>query len=619
VTPAHRSSTDRALLAGSAALALFAVVTRLHNVAAYPAMYDWDGSGHAVNVVDLLEMHWPNPRSWCGSHPPLFYALSALFSVLLPESVPIHVTMRLLSAAAWVATVALVWRSLGRLGNTVDAAVAGAVLLGVPGLTIASCMVTNDALCALFVTATLVRLLETPRDGVPDMGHVALTATLAGLAAATKATGVAAIGIAAAFYAWRARHDPRRGLRALVVLGLASAAIAGPHYARLFVSLSGSPYDVLAVRAGSQEKEAIATLVHTIAGANTHSSFAALFHTALWGDPTAVFLPRGLETHVLARAVWAGGLIVTSVAVAGVVRVLVHRELLSRFAVVLLFGVSFAAALVPHAVDRPYIVLTKTNYMLPEALPVGILLALGLDGVRDRARTALRVALLAVAAGGVGLTVYGWWDTAPAVPQSTASRTPAASPALRVVARYFEYRARDPIRALRLLAPQVQLAHDLRLVRILGLPPLAPEPGLAPEDERSLELARARVAWLELYNLVRWMQPIAAALDVGVLEVSERNDTADVHVRIGAIGTTPPPGGDIGLWPFPSFEQRFTLERGDDGWRITKIDQTSVANENAVEAFVARPTMTAFAQLRALGWHPPWERAVASVLRESPD
>jgi hypothetical protein len=605
-------SADRILLVCSAVIAVFAVATRLHNVAAYPAMHDWDAGGHAVNVVDLLELHWPNPRSWCGSHPPLYYALSALLTILLPERVPVHVTMRLVSAGAWVATVALVWRALRRLGNPIDAAVVSVLLLGMPGLTIASCMMTNDALCALFTTATLVRLLDAPPDRVPSAASVAVTGALAGLAATTKATGVAAVGIAALFYLWRARHDWRSAVRSLAVLGLVSAAIAGPHYARLFVSLSGSPYDVLAVRAGSQEKEVIATLVHEIARAHTRfSSFAALFHTALWGDPTVVYLPEGIDGYALSRLVWAGGFVPTAVALAGAVRLLVRREQLATIGVAMVFGVSFAAALAPHAIDRPYIVLTKTNYMLPEALPVGIVLALGLASAPGRARTAIRLALLVLAAGAALLTTYGWWGSAPAAARSSGAEAAVGSPA-HVVERYFAWRARDPVRALRLLAPEVQLAHGLRLAPILGLPPLAPESGLIPDDARSLELARARVAWLELYNLVRWMQPITTALDVDPVAAS----SAEVRVRVGAYGTAPPPGGDIGLWPFPPFAVRFTLARARGDWLIAGVEEADVIGENTVPAFVTHPTWAGFERLRSLGWEPPWARAVASVLQD---
>src|SRR5204863_3511682 len=105
-TTMSTSSAERIVVAASGAVALFAVAARFHDVAAYPALHDWDASGHAVNVVDLLELHLPDPRSWCGSHPPLYYAIGAALWRILPTSVPVHVTLRLLSVAAWVATVA---------------------------------------------------------------------------------------------------------------------------------------------------------------------------------------------------------------------------------------------------------------------------------------------------------------------------------------------------------------------------------------------------------------------------------------------------------------------------------------------------------------------------------
>src|SRR5207244_4435567 len=87
----------------------------------------------------------------------------------------------------------------------------------------------------------------------------------------------------------------------------------------------------------------------------------------------------------------------------------------------------------------------------------------------------LRVTLVAVAAGGVALTVYGWWDEpTPSPRRPVEARVASPSSAAAAVERYFEYRADDPVRALRLLAPEVHLAHGLTLVRLLGLPPLAP-------------------------------------------------------------------------------------------------------------------------------------------------
>lgn len=307
------------------------------------------------------------------------------------------------------------------------------------------------------------------------------------------------------------------------------------------------------------------------------------------------------------------GLLVTAVMAAGAVRLLLRRNLRRPIGVALAFGLLFAAALVPLVAVGPYLVLTKLNYFLPEALPIGLVLAAGLGAARRVAGVALRAAVVLIAAAGVAFTWYGWWlPPRPVSAAVTVDAVPNAAP-VGAVERYFAHRADDPIRALRLLGPEVHEAHGLRLVDILRVP-FTPERGLAPDDERALELARARVAWLELYNLVRWMQPIAAALHHRVLAVDDREDAADVTVQVTARGPTAPPDGDIGLWPFPPFEQRFTLRRSDGEWQIIAIAQRDVVDENSVQAFVASPTLAALNHLRALGWRPSWESAIAAVL-----
>lgn len=596
------SRTDRLLLAMSAVLAASAVVVRVVRVAVPPALADWDAPGHADYVLALSELRWPDPRSWCGAHPPLFYGLGAATCALLPDAVPMHVTLRLLSVAAWVVTLGLVWRALRPAVGSVDAAVATTVLLATPGFAIASAMMTNDALCALFVTATLARLLAAP-PGVPRARDAAATGVLAGLAAASKATGMAAVGIGALWHAWRAwqaRPRSTAGLAAVGAFALASAAFVLPHYLRLLGALSGSLYDILAVRAGSIEKETVATAVHEIARlTSTVPSFPRLVHTALWNDPTV--LPHVVSTTVPARLAWIGGMLVTAIAAAGTIRILAHPALRRRTAVALLFGFVYLAALVPHAVDRPYIVLTKTNYLLPAALPLALVVASGLGLARGGLGTGVRVLVLAVAVACLTFTGSGATRSVAAAPVGAAEPGPADT-----VQRYFRYRVTDPIRTLTLLAPAEQLAHDLRLATLLQIA-LPPAPPGAPEADRQLELERARVAWLDLYNLVPWMQPAAAALRIAVLSVHEDGNGAEVNVAVGPSSVGRPPGVPLGAWPFPPFEQRFTLARDGTAWRITAIDQRGVVPENTLQAFVAHPTLARDSALRALGWLPGWE------------
>ena len=618
------SYVERSIIALSAAVVIFAVATRVHDVVAFPALHDFDAPGHALNVVDLFEGHLPNPRSWSGGQPPLYYGIGAALWALLPDAVPVHVTLRLISVVSWLAAVGLVWRVLRRIGSEVDAAVVAALLLGVPGILIGSCMMTNDALCALFVTATVVRLLDAPSDDPPTPGHAALTGVFAGLASLTKSTGLAAVGVAAAWYAWQSRRSTLSAVRNLFILGLVAGGIGAPHYARMFFALPGSLYDILAVRAGSQEKEAaVAALLARMPAERLRPWIPALVHVGVWGDPVGVFLPLAQPGVKLAMLVLlAAGLGVSAVAMVGAARLVARREIVLRVWPGLALGVFLAVSLLPHAWSVPFFVATKPTYVLPAVLPVGLVLSFGVEAAGRGVRgTVLRGLLLAVAAGGTALTWYGWWAPGSTAPAPIAfGAAPKGSP-VQAVERYFRYRADDPIRAGSLLSAELQLAHGLRIAQILQLP-VAPEPWpLSPADERALELARAQVAWMDLYHLVRWLQPVASALAVSLIDAHESTDDARVRVRVrAAVGTSPWGVTWAGAWPFDQFDQDFTLRRAGDGWRITAIAQGGVSDENMGPAFVAYPTLAGLQRLRSLGWRPSWEgptspRAAADVER----
>ena len=280
-------------------------------------------------------------------------------------------------------------------------------------------------------------------------------------------------------------------------------AIAGPHYARLLLALPGSPYDILSGRV-AREKALISDVVVATSPASTHfPSYPGLLHSAMWGDPTGAYMPRDAGMPTL--AMWLAGFVVTALVAAGAVRLLAQPDRLRGSGLVLVFGMLYVAVLLPHVSTGPYVGLTKTNYMMPEVLPLAVLAVVGMTAVHGKPAWALRAVLLAIAAGGIAFTWYGWWAPVQRAQRPSAARVDGPRDAVR---RYFDYRAFDPIRALRVLTPDAQLAHELRLARILRLP-LAAEQGLGPAEEHSLEVARARVAWLELYNLVDWMQPIA--------------------------------------------------------------------------------------------------------------
>jgi len=617
------SYAERVIIALSAAIAVFAVQVRFHDMIAFPALHDFDGPGHALNVVELFEGHLPNLRSWSGSQPPLYHAVGAALWAVLPAWVPVHVTLRLISVVSWVTAVGLVWRSLRRLVSETDAAVVATLLLGTPGILIGSCMMTNDALCALLVTATLVRLVDQPGTAVPSTRHAALTGVFAGLAAMTKVPGVAAIAIAAGWYAWRWRRDAAAAARAVAAFALVAAAIAGPHYARLVVTPPGSLFDIMADMAGSQEKRAdVAKVLTYVSAEKLRRWMPAVLHAAVWGDPVGVFLrfqPDGLtgsfEREFGAECVillgmmvlMVAGLGVLGVAAVGIARLAVQRTLAARLAAPLVFGAFVGASLLRVAWIFPSIMVSKptTLYMLPAVLPVGIVLALGVAAMPGSYRPAVRGALLAIAAVGATFTWYGWWIPFSPVPP-VVLRAPPGS-AVETVARYFRLRAQDPIRVLPLVDTDVQLAHGLRVAQLLDIA-IVPDRDLSREDERALEIGRARTAWMDLYHMVVWLQPVTSALSVSVIGARQDATDARVSVRVSAAPTRSPWGRAwAGAWPFPPFEQEFTLRADGGGWKIVAIEERGVTDQNMAPAFAAYPTLAGFERLRALGWKPRWD------------
>ena len=125
-------ATGRGWELASAALIAAAIAGRIHNAIALPPLRDFDGAAHALYVFSLHQGALPDWRTWAGFHPPLFYAAGAALWSVLPESIPVHTGLRLLSGAAGLGAVAIAWRVLARCASVADAAVAAASLACVP-------------------------------------------------------------------------------------------------------------------------------------------------------------------------------------------------------------------------------------------------------------------------------------------------------------------------------------------------------------------------------------------------------------------------------------------------------------------------------------------------------
>jgi len=415
-----------ALAAGAGALAL---VGRVHDVASLPPLQDFDGPGHALNVVALHAGRLPEPTSWGGFHPPLYYALGALVWDVLPESVPVHVGLRLISLLAGVGLALWIWRALYRQAAADDAALVALLVFCTPVVVLSTSMLGNEALCAFLVTGALARLLEPPpSDRV--LRHAGVTGLWLAGALLTKSTALAAVAACALGYvAWLARRPLAAAAALALVVGLPLLA-AAPHYARLLRASGGNLLVVVsggalspAVRAEMRSQPpgerhlsdylafpaaALLAPVHQAPG--MARSVPGMLYASTWADAHEHFLPAADPRVLAAEAGLAlGGLLPTGLALAGLLRVLrrplAYRGLLAPLA---LAG-GLALALLRYTWVLPAYSAVKASYLLSAALPAAACLALGLGAASGARRAGLRGALLALALACTLVTWRGWW------------------------------------------------------------------------------------------------------------------------------------------------------------------------------------------------------------------
>jgi hypothetical protein len=572
---------------------LGAAAARVHNAFAVPPLQDFDGAGHGLNAFALLEGRLPEPTSWSGFHPPLAYAAGAALWRVLPESVPVHAGLRLLSAAAGFGALVLTWRALRRFVGPADAAVVAALIAAAPVFAVATSMLGNETLCALLSTAALARLLATPAPGHPrGTRHLLVTMALAAGAALAKSSGLLAVAVVGLAAASRQRAaPPARATRALVLVALPALVLLVPFHGVL-VARSGSWLAPITGAALSPDARAAmaaqppgerrladyffvppATLLAPFRDATgLDRSVPGLLYATTWADGHAGLLAPPLPRVVAAGALLAiGGLLPTALALRGAWVAWRRRHALAAAGAGWLFA--FAGALLAAWLAQTWLVprhsAVKASYLLPGLLPFALLLALGLDAARPRARVLLRGALLLYAACAAALTWWGWWrpgppPAAPPPPARAAAGTPEA-----VVEAYFRALGRDPLRTLPLLTEAAHRRHGLRLADTAA----AEEP---VGDTATVE--RHQVAWLSLQKRASF-RALATRLAVtpGGPTVQE-GDRVWVSVGVEAPAA-------------PSLVQRFALVRRDPGapWRIDQVTQEGVVPANGAAAFAAWP------------------------------
>jgi len=601
----------RAWTLASLLLVLFALAVLLDNAFRHAPLGDFDSAGHGLNVFALQRGELPDPNVWSGFHPPLAHALVALLWRALPPSVELHVVMRLLSIVAVASCVLIVWRVLRRLFSRPDAAVVAAALLCAPALALDSTMLGNESMCALFLTAVLARLVDLGRDALPGARNAALTGLLAALAAASKATGVIAVGTTLLAYAWVYRRSPLRALLPLALLVAIPALVAGPHYLRLsqagdgsFSSFffAGAPLDgdlrsvaelqPPGVRHVS-DYWSIPAETFTYPDARVPSlqgSVPGLLYASAWAGAQSPHLqvradPERESSSLRATksALALLGLLPSLLLAYGALRLARERALLRRVCFPLLVLGLLSVSFLRYTWTYPIFATVKSSFLVSGLLPVSILLGLGLAQSHARLRAPLRVALLLTGLAQIGGTWHGWWGEGPVAPpriargwdETAASLGADADSSVSIVERYYAERVRDPIRSLELLDDRFHETHGLRVSRMLAQREI--ENAGAPSD--ATELERARLAWITYLGL-GWVPAKLSAQEITLLQFEVAGDLARVVARVVGPGA-------------PPFRQIFVLVRGDQrvAWRIQQVELQGVSQANFHDARAAAPRM----------------------------
>lgn len=404
-------------------------IARLHNAFAYPPLQDFDAAPHAQYVFALYQGDLPDPRTWAGFHPPLYYALGAALWRLLPDAIPVHAALRLLAAAFGFGAVAVVWRAVRHVAAPADAAVVAALVAGAPVFAIATSMMGNETACAFFATAALARILAIPAEPRAVLRHGIATVLLATAAALSKSTGLGVLGVVGLVYAWRLRPARATWARAALAFAVLPLVLLAPHYGRLLavtgrplsIISGGVPSDLVGSEMAAQPPgerrlaHYVSLPVAAIAAPFREApgmveSVPGMLYASTWADAHGQFLLVTSRAVVGAAGLAAlFGLLPTGLALAGMLRIARTPALRTQCAGPLLYGVLLFAVFLLQTWLVPRYSAVKASYLLSALLLPALGLGVALAARGRGARLALRAALLAIAAGTTFLTWWGWW------------------------------------------------------------------------------------------------------------------------------------------------------------------------------------------------------------------
>lgn len=423
---------ERRLVWLARGLLALAFGAQLSNAFLLPALADYDAPGHALNAFALYSGRLPDPHTWSGFHPPLYYALGAALWRLTEGWLPAQAALRLVSVLSGLCAVLVVERALRRRVPAGDAALVALVAYCTPVVVIAGAMLGNEALCMALVTAVLARLAGLPGSAPRrPLRHALGTGALAALALLTKVTAVLVAPVAAAAYLAWLRPSLRRGAAAALVALALPALAAGLHFGHLMKATASGPSVVLSGSVASAEARTemasqppgvrrladylsfpIAAILRPhVTSEGLASSVPGLFYATLEADAMGAYLPAATQPRALAAGALlaTAGLLPSALALYGLLRLLrrprEHAWLLFATA----YALALALAYAYYQWSIPHYSAGKASYVASALLPAAGWLALGLGGLAERAGAAARVLLLGVAVLDATLLWQGLW------------------------------------------------------------------------------------------------------------------------------------------------------------------------------------------------------------------
>ncbi len=397
-----------------------------NNLGELPTLVGFDVTGHLPYIRFLQEHHrlpWAG-EGWEMWQPPLYYMLGAVLLKLLSLSAS-HtagiVALRTLGLGIGIVHFVLVWASLRLLfpGERSKPMWGLALVACLPPMLYLSQYVTNEALAAMLVSASVYLTLQILRAGRVSWRLCVGLGLCLGAALLTKSSAILAFPAVFGALAWKAIQrggfetqspptggegcQPRArandlwewGCRLAVILSVC-AAVCGWHYARAWAH-SGDPLSgVLGPRGGFSwwQDPGYRTSEFYLRFGEVffHPWFSALnsfgdgVYSTLWGDgllggAAGVEWRPPWNYDLMGIAYWLA-LLPAAAVVTGAVLALLRflRQPSAEWFLVLSLGFLTSAAVIHMSLAVPYYCMVKAFYGLPALVTLGACGALGLEG-----------------------------------------------------------------------------------------------------------------------------------------------------------------------------------------------------------------------------------------------